>query len=75
MWSSFGDPRGAGAQSSRKRSLRVAPLLDGRNVTDAEFDAYLSGLLSCAEPLRALIPGGRRSYGHEPSTEMSIAAE
>ena len=50
-------------------------LLDGRNVTDAEFDAYLSGLLSCAEPLRALIPGGRRSYGHEPSTEMSIAAE
>jgi peptidoglycan/xylan/chitin deacetylase (PgdA/CDA1 family) len=30
-------------------------LLDGRRVTDAEFDAYLSGLLHLAEPLRAML--------------------
>jgi peptidoglycan/xylan/chitin deacetylase (PgdA/CDA1 family) len=29
-------------------------LLDGRRVSDSEFDAYLSGLLHCLAPLRAL---------------------
>jgi peptidoglycan/xylan/chitin deacetylase (PgdA/CDA1 family) len=32
-------------------------LLDGRQVTDATFDAYLSGLLHFTSPLRRLLPG------------------
>jgi peptidoglycan/xylan/chitin deacetylase (PgdA/CDA1 family) len=36
--------------------LALRRFLDGRRVSDAEFDAYLSGLLHCAEPLRRLIP-------------------
>lgn len=31
--------------------------LDGRSVSDAEFDAYLSGVLHFLRPLRALLPG------------------
>jgi len=34
--------------------------LDGRSVSDAEFDAYLSGILHYAAPLRALLPRPRR---------------
>jgi hypothetical protein len=30
--------------------------LDGRSVSDAEFDAYLSGVLHFLRPLRALLP-------------------
>lgn len=32
--------------------LALRRFLDGRRVSDVEFDAYLSGLLHCAEPLR-----------------------
>jgi peptidoglycan/xylan/chitin deacetylase (PgdA/CDA1 family) len=31
--------------------------LDGRSISEIEFDAYLSGKLHCIAPLRALVPG------------------
>jgi peptidoglycan/xylan/chitin deacetylase (PgdA/CDA1 family) len=34
--------------------LALRRFLDGRRVSDAEFDAYLSGLLHCIQPLRRL---------------------
>jgi hypothetical protein len=37
--------------------LALRRLLDGRRVSDAEFDAYLSGLLHYTAKLRALLPG------------------
>ena len=35
--------------------LALRRFLDGRRVSDSEFDAYLSGLLHCAEPVRRVI--------------------
>ncbi|HEV2748680.1 MAG TPA: polysaccharide deacetylase family protein [Allosphingosinicella sp.] len=40
--------------------LALRRLLDGRRVSDAEFDAYLSGMLHCISRLRALRPAERR---------------
>lgn len=34
--------------------------LDGRSISDAEFEAYLSGILYYLRPLGALLPGRRR---------------
>jgi hypothetical protein len=36
---------------------RLRRFLDGRSVSDAEFDAYLNGVLHFLRPLRALLPG------------------
>ena len=47
------DVAGLNAPGADPYALRR--LLDGRNVSDAEFDAYLSGLLHYVEPLRALL--------------------
>ncbi|MEA3004433.1 MAG: hypothetical protein QOH81_3221 [Sphingomonadales bacterium] len=35
--------------------LALRRFLDGRRVSDVEFDAYLSGLLHCAQPFRRLL--------------------
>ena len=35
---------------------KLRRFLDGRSISDAEFDAYLSGLLHYLEPLRILLP-------------------
>lgn len=40
-------------------------LLDGRSVSDAEFDAYLSGVLHYTEALRALLPRRRPEPGRQ----------
>ena len=40
--------------------LALRRFLDGRRVSDAEYDAYLSGLLHYASALRALLPARRR---------------
>jgi peptidoglycan/xylan/chitin deacetylase (PgdA/CDA1 family) len=37
--------------------LALRRFLDGRRVSDAEFDAYLSGLLHCIQPLRRVTAG------------------
>jgi len=37
---------------------KLRRFLDGRNISQAEFEAYLSGVLHYLAPLRALIPGG-----------------
>lgn len=42
-------------------------LLDGRSVSDAEFDAYLSGVLHYTASLRALISRGRPASGGDSS--------
>jgi peptidoglycan/xylan/chitin deacetylase (PgdA/CDA1 family) len=34
--------------------------LDGRSISDAEFDAYLSGVLHCGNQLRNMLPRPRR---------------
>jgi peptidoglycan/xylan/chitin deacetylase (PgdA/CDA1 family) len=39
--------------------FRLRRFLDGRSVSDAEFDAYLSGVLHFLRPLRTLLPGSR----------------
>lgn len=36
---------------------KLRRFLDGRSVSDAEFDAYLSGVLHFLRPLRTLLPG------------------
>lgn len=43
--------------------LALRRFLDGRRVSDVEFDAYLSGMLECIAPLRALVPGARVTGG------------
>jgi peptidoglycan/xylan/chitin deacetylase (PgdA/CDA1 family) len=39
--------------------LTLRRFLDGRSVCDAEFDAYLSGILHCLAPLRTLLAAPR----------------
>ncbi|HWT14091.1 MAG TPA: polysaccharide deacetylase family protein [Allosphingosinicella sp.] len=62
--------------------LALRRFLDGRFVTHAEFDAYLSGILHCLAPLRALLAGpgvrgnrgvsiGRYEAGHVSGPEIS----
>jgi peptidoglycan/xylan/chitin deacetylase (PgdA/CDA1 family) len=38
---------------------KLRRFLDGRSVSDAEFDAYLSGVLQFLAPMRALLPRSR----------------
>lgn len=55
------DQTGLNAPGADPFALRR--LLDGRSVSDAEFDAYLSGVLHYADSLRALLRGRRRETG------------
>lgn len=50
--------RGLNAPGADPYALRR--LVDGRSVTELEFDAYLSGILHYVEPLRALLHRRRR---------------
>jgi peptidoglycan/xylan/chitin deacetylase (PgdA/CDA1 family) len=50
---------GLNAPGADPYSLRR--FLDGRSISDAEFEAYLSGVLHCMAPLRALLPAERRN--------------
>lgn len=55
---------------------RLRRLLDGRRVSDAEFDAYLSGLLHFTQAARTLLtaPLRQRAQGKAGQTQL-IAAE
>lgn len=55
------DQTGLNAPGADSYALRR--LLDGRSVTDAEFDAYLSGVLHYTASLRALLPRRRPRTG------------
>jgi peptidoglycan/xylan/chitin deacetylase (PgdA/CDA1 family) len=57
------DQTGLNAPGADPFALRR--LLDGRSVSDAEFDAYLSGVLHYTEALRALLPGRRPGSGRQ----------
>lgn len=46
----------AGLNAPRCDPFALRRFLDGRRVSEAEFDAYLSGLLHCLAPLRRLRP-------------------
>lgn len=45
--------------------LALRRFLDGRSISDAEFDAYLSGVLHYATRLRTLVPARRSFSGQE----------
>lgn len=60
------DQTGLNAPGADPYALRR--LLDGRSVSDAEFDAYLSGVLHYTESLRGLLPGRRRETGRQLSS-------
>lgn len=64
------DQTGLNAPGSDAFALRR--LLDGRSVSDAEFDAYLSGVLHCRESLRALIPDWRRAAAGPASLPSTV---
>ena len=57
------DQTGLNAPGADRYALRR--LLDGRSVSDAEFDAYLSGILHYVASLRALVPGRRAETGRQ----------
>lgn len=59
------DQTGLNAPGADPYALRR--LLDGRSVSDAEFDAYLSGVLHYTDSLRALLPNRRRKTGQQAS--------
>lgn len=48
-----------GLNSARADPLALRRLLDGRRISDIEFDAYLSGVLHFAEPVRSLLRRSR----------------
>jgi hypothetical protein len=57
-----------GLNSPKADPLALRRFLDGRSISDAEFDAYLSGILHYRDRLRSFLPG-RRLFAHREALD------